>query len=200
VPRPIAGDREHGGRAPDRHGQDPRAVVVLDDDPTGTQTVYDLSVYTRWDVGTLAGALGSAGMGFYLLTNSRSMPESDAVALNRAIAANLRAASAHTGRPFTIISRSDSTLRGHFPAETDALIGPDESPPQIVLAPFFAEDFLAPPFLAPPWPPLRLATLDAGVPPARASDAPLAPHATPCPPARAATALTLRPGVPSDRA
>jgi uncharacterized protein YgbK (DUF1537 family) len=118
---------------------DPRAVVVLDDDPTGTQTVYDLSVYTRWNAETLAGALRSDGAGFYLLTNSRSLTERDAVALNRDIAAHLRAASAHTGRPFTIISRSDSTLRGHFPAETDALIGPDETPPQIVLAPFFAE-------------------------------------------------------------
>ncbi len=119
---------------------DPRAVVVLDDDPTGTQTVYDLSVYTRWDVETLAGALRSGGTGFYLLTNSRSMTERDAVALNREIAANLRVALAQTGRLLTIISRSDSTLRGHFPAETDALIGPDDDrPPQVVLAPFFAE-------------------------------------------------------------
>ncbi len=118
---------------------DPRAVVVLDDDPTGTQTVYDLSVYTRWDVETLTNAFQSDGTGFYLLTNSRSMTERDAVSLNRAIAANLRAASAQIGRPFTVISRSDSTLRGHFPAETDALIGPDDTPPQIVLAPFFAE-------------------------------------------------------------
>jgi uncharacterized protein YgbK (DUF1537 family) len=118
---------------------DPRAVVVLDDDPTGTQTVYDLSVYTRWDRETLAGALQTDGTGFYILTNSRSLPERDAVALNREIAAHLRAASAQVGRPFTIISRSDSTLRGHFPAETDALIGADDLPPQVVLAPFFAE-------------------------------------------------------------
>lgn len=119
---------------------DPHAVVVLDDDPTGTQTVYDLSVYTRWDVETLAGALREGGTGFYILTNSRSLPERDAVALNREIAANLRAASAQTTRPFTIISRSDSTLRGHFPAETDALVVADDGPaPQFVLAPFFAE-------------------------------------------------------------
>jgi uncharacterized protein YgbK (DUF1537 family) len=118
---------------------DPRAVVVLDDDPTGTQTVYDLSVYTRWDVETLANAFRSDGTGFYILTNSRSMTERDAVSLNREIAAHLRAASARTGRDFTLISRSDSTLRGHFPAETDALIEPGDTPPQIVLAPYFAE-------------------------------------------------------------
>ncbi len=118
---------------------DPRAVVVLDDDPTGTQTVYDLSVYTRWDVATLADAFRSDGAGFYLLTNSRSLAERDAVALNREIAAHLRDAAAQTGRDFTVISRSDSTLRGHFPAETDALIAPGEPSPQVILAPFFAE-------------------------------------------------------------
>ncbi|MGI8857262.1 MAG: four-carbon acid sugar kinase family protein [Thermomicrobiales bacterium] len=121
---------------------DRRAVVVLDDDPTGTQTVYDLSVYTRWDVEMLVGALGAESTGFYILTNSRSLPEREAVARNQEIAAHLRAASTQVGRPFTIISRSDSTLRGHFPAETDALIGlpPEDGPaPQIVLAPFFAE-------------------------------------------------------------
>jgi len=122
-----------------RLATDPRTVVVLDDDPTGTQTVYDLSVYTQWDVEMLTNAFRSDGTGFYLLTNSRSMTERAAVALNREIAAHLRAASARIGRPFTVISRSDSTLRGHFPAETDALIGPDDTPPQIVLAPFFAE-------------------------------------------------------------
>ena len=118
---------------------DRRAVIVLDDDPTGTQTVYDLSVYTVWDVPTLTAALRDAPTGFYLLTNSRSLPETEAVALNRAIAANLRAASTATGRPFALISRSDSTLRGHFPAETDALAAGVEPPPQFVLAPFFAE-------------------------------------------------------------
>lgn len=123
-----------------RLATDPRAVVVLDDDPTGTQTVYGLSVYTRWDTETLAGALRADDAGFYILTNSRSLPERAAVALNREVAAHLRAASALAGRPFTIISRSDSTLRGHFPAETDALIAPEDGPaPQIVLAPFFAE-------------------------------------------------------------
>ncbi len=123
----------------DHLATDLRAVVVLDDDPTGTQTVYDLSVYTVWDVPTLTAALRDARTGFYLLTNSRSLPETDAVALSREIAANLRTASVAAGRPYAIISRSDSTLRGHFPAETDALAEGEEPPPQFVLAPFFAE-------------------------------------------------------------
>jgi len=120
---------------------DHRAVVVLDDDPTGTQTVYDVSVYTRWDTDTLTDALRAGGAGFYVLTNSRSLPETKAVALNHELATHLHAASAATGRPVTLISRGDSTLRGHFPAETDALIAAfaDETPPQVLIAPFFAE-------------------------------------------------------------
>ncbi len=121
---------------------DTRAVVVLDDDPTGTQTIYDLSVYTVWDVPTLIDALRRDPHGFYILTNSRSLPEAGAVALNREVATNLRAASEATRRDVTLISRGDSTMRGHFPAETDALIAvlyADSARPQIIIAPFFAE-------------------------------------------------------------
>ncbi len=57
----------------------------------------------------------------YLLTNSRAFPPDRACALNREIGLNLTRASALTGRALAIISRSDSTLRGHFPHKTDAL-------------------------------------------------------------------------------
>lgn len=135
-----------------RNANDPRAVVVLDDDPTGTQTVYDVSVYTHWDVDTLTAALREERTGFYVLTNSRGLPEAEAVALNRELATNLRTATNLIGRPVTLVSRGDSTLRGHYPAETDALAlgmagtvattGMFSVPtalPQVVLAPFFAE-------------------------------------------------------------
>jgi len=98
-------------------------MVVLDDDPTGTQTVYDTPVLTRWDKATLTREFSNGMPLFYLLTNSRSMSERDASALNTEIAVNLSVASSVTGRRFMVISRSDSTLRGHFPAETDALSG-----------------------------------------------------------------------------
>jgi len=69
----------------------------------------------------LAEALKNEPGLFYLLTNSRSMPESDAVQLNRETAQQLVAASQATGIDFVIASRSDSTLRGHYPAEIFAL-------------------------------------------------------------------------------
>ena len=100
---------------------DGRRVAVLDDDPTGTQTVHGVPVLTTWSVEDLRWALGQPSPTFYVLTNSRSLPEDEAAAMNREISANLAAASEGTGTGFVVTSRGDSTLRGHFPAETDAL-------------------------------------------------------------------------------
>ena len=99
------------------------SLVVLDDDPTGTQTVHNTPVLTRWDTATLEREFRNKVPLFYLLTNSRGMCERDAMIINTEIARNLSMASSLTGRRFIVISRSDSTLRGHYPAETDALAG-----------------------------------------------------------------------------
>ncbi len=98
-----------------------RKLVVIDDDPTGTQTVHDVELLTTWNTETLAEVLQEERQLFYLLTNSRSMPESDAVRLNQETAQQLVAASQATHSDFVIASRSDSTLRGHYPAEIFAL-------------------------------------------------------------------------------
>ncbi|MCO8121972.1 hypothetical protein NHH03_09510 [Stieleria sp. TO1_6] len=98
-----------------------RCVVVLDDDPTGTQTVYDTPVLTTWDLPTLTDQLRRDDRMFYVLTNSRALTQPQAIDLARQIGANLLAASQRVGRPLTVISRSDSTLRGHYPAEVDAV-------------------------------------------------------------------------------
>ena len=108
-------------------------VFVLDDDPTGTQTVRDTVVLTEWLPAALVRELKNADPVCYLLTNSRSVGVAQAVALNREIAQNLRSASQAVGRPYAVISRSDSTLRGHYPAETDALAQASASPVDGVL-------------------------------------------------------------------
>jgi len=95
-------------------------LVVLDDDPTGTQTVHDVPVLTTWDVATLRAEFAQPGPCFYILTNSRSLAPDAAFELNRTLARNLKAA-VPTRSGFTVFSRSDSTLRGHFPLETDVL-------------------------------------------------------------------------------
>lgn len=117
-----------------------RTLVVLDDDPTGTQTVHSLPVLTRWDVDVLAAELAAKRPCFYILTNSRSLPGPAAAALNREIGQNLRAASQRAGRSFSVVSRSDSTLRGHFPGEVDALAETLETPVDgRLIIPFFLE-------------------------------------------------------------
>ena len=95
-------------------------TVVLDDDPTGTQTVHDVPVLTEWSVNALRRELLTSPA-FYVLTNSRSMPLARAQALNLELGRNLRTAAEAANCAFSVISRGDSTLRGHFPGETDAL-------------------------------------------------------------------------------
>jgi len=115
-------------------------VVVLDDDPTGTQTVRDIPVLTSWDVAELEEELKGAFPAFYILTNSRSLTEPQACDLAVEIGTNLKQASENTAIRVVVISRSDSTLRGHFPAEVDAgarVLG-KEGLPYLVL-PFFLE-------------------------------------------------------------
>ena len=97
-----------------------RRVVVLDDDPTGVQSVHGVPVLTTWAVDELRRAFEQTSSTFYILTNSRSLAEEEAIALNREIARNLSEA-AEAATDFDVVSRSDSTLRGHYPAETDAL-------------------------------------------------------------------------------
>lgn len=115
-------------------------VAVLDDDPTGTQTVHDTPVLTRWLPEALEAELAGAHTAFYLLTNSRSLPPGRAEALSAEIGAGLAEAARRTGARVVAVSRSDSTLRGHFPGEVAALagaLGYGDAP--WVLAPFFEE-------------------------------------------------------------
>jgi uncharacterized protein YgbK (DUF1537 family) len=98
-----------------------RKVVVLDDDPTGSQSVYAIPVLTGWTVNDLQAELENDLPAFFILTNSRSFLSEEAVQMNREIGENLALAAERARRPFTVISRSDSTMRGHFPAEVDAL-------------------------------------------------------------------------------
>jgi uncharacterized protein YgbK (DUF1537 family) len=96
-------------------------IAVIDDDPTGTQTVADVPLVTSWGEPELEWAMARATPLFGVLTNSRALPEDEARAISRTIAERLVAVSRRLGFGLRVISRSDSTLRGHFPAEPDAL-------------------------------------------------------------------------------
>ncbi len=122
---------------------DPTHFIVLDDDPTGVQTVHDVTVYTDWSVESLKAGLREDNKLFYVLTNSRGLTVDETTAVHREIAANAALASRETGVPYLFMSRSDSTLRGHFPLETDLLRQGMEADGMTVdgevLCPFFKE-------------------------------------------------------------
>ncbi len=98
-----------------------RKIVVLDDDPTGVQTVNNVYVYTSWDRETLLNAFQAPEKMFFVLTNSRGLTAPESEMQHREIAENLAAVSAETGKKFILLSRGDSTLRGHWPMETEVL-------------------------------------------------------------------------------
>lgn len=98
-----------------------RKIVVLDDDPTGVQTVHGVSVYTSWDKESLTAGFAEPGRLFFVLTNSRGMAQAETAKVHQAIGQTLAEVARHAGKDYILISRSDSTLRGHFPLETETL-------------------------------------------------------------------------------
>ncbi|MFE4107217.1 four-carbon acid sugar kinase family protein [Almyronema epifaneia] len=97
-------------------------IIVLDDDPTGSQTVHSCLLLLRWDVDTLCVGLQDSSPIFFILTNTRALPTAEADAVTREVCRNLKTAIAQVGlQDYLVVSRSDSTLRGHYPVETDAI-------------------------------------------------------------------------------
>ena len=101
--------------------KDYHKIVVLDDDPTGVQTVHGVSVYTTWDVDSLCAAMQEDRKLFYILTNSRGLVARETEKLHHEIVRNVYDAARKCGKEPIFISRSDSTLRGHYPLETDII-------------------------------------------------------------------------------
>lgn len=103
-------------------------IIVLDDDPTGSQTVHSCLLLMRWDVDTLRIGLQDDSPIFFILTNTRSLTPESAASVTREVCQNLKIALKAAGiNDFLVVSRSDSTLRGHYPVETDVIaqeIGP----------------------------------------------------------------------------
>lgn len=98
-----------------------KKIVVLDDDPTGVQTVHDISVYTNWEKDSIRQGFEEENNLFYVLTNSRGFTVEQTTKAHNEIAAVVDEAAKETGKEYIFISRSDSTLRGHFPLETEIL-------------------------------------------------------------------------------
>jgi uncharacterized protein YgbK (DUF1537 family) len=98
-----------------------RKIIVLDDDPTGVQTVHGIPVYTGWTAEDIEAGFDEPGALFFILTNSRGMTAAETAAVHGEIGKTIARTAQKKPRDFIIISRSDSTLRGHYPLETQTL-------------------------------------------------------------------------------
>lgn len=121
-----------------------RKIIVLDDDPTGIQAVHGIMVYTDWSLKTLEEAFENKQNMFFVLTNSRSFSVAKTKVIHREIAENISRIAEKTQQKFIIVSRSDSTLRGHYPTETQILKDVMEMSSGMkfdgeIICPFFSE-------------------------------------------------------------
>lgn len=98
-----------------------RKIIVLDDDPTGIQTVHGVYVYTDWTEESIRAGFADGNPMFFLLTNSRGLTAAETKKVHWEIGKRIARISRETDIPFLLISRGDSTLRGHYPLETDTL-------------------------------------------------------------------------------
>lgn len=121
-----------------------KKIIVLDDDPTGVQTVHDVSVYTDWSKESIEKGFMEENAMFFILTNSRGFTAEETEKAHKEIALNITEVAKKLNKDFIVISRSDSTLRGHYPLETKVLKETIEANSEIkyngeVLMPFFKE-------------------------------------------------------------
>jgi uncharacterized protein YgbK (DUF1537 family) len=122
----------------------PGKVIALDDDPTGVQTVHGIHVYTHWDEESISKGFDNPEKLFFILTNSRAFSKEKTVEVHQTIAHRIARISQEKQIPFLLISRGDSTLRGHYPLETDTLrkVLEEESGYTVdgeILCPYFQE-------------------------------------------------------------
>lgn len=101
-------------------------VVFLEDDSTGVQKSHDVYLLTDYsDTGIHSGLDAARKAGHrlvFILTNSRALTGTQAEELNRNIATTLMDIAQREKITIRLGSRSDSTLRGHFPLEPFVLL------------------------------------------------------------------------------
>lgn len=121
-----------------------KKIIVLDDDPTGVQTIHDINVYTDWNIESIRKGFKEENKMFFILTNSRSFTVDETTKCHKEIIERVEQVSKETGIRYMIVSRGDSTLRGHYPLETDILREGFEKSEEKkidgeILCPFFKE-------------------------------------------------------------
>jgi len=105
-------------------------IIIIDDDPTGSQTVHGCTLILKWDYDTLLKSLQGSSNLLFILANTRSLSEQDLKIRLKEICSSLKDVmnnSLFMEEEFVVISRGDSTLRGHNfiePFIINELLGP----------------------------------------------------------------------------
>ncbi|MFE7416803.1 four-carbon acid sugar kinase family protein [Rhodococcus sp. NPDC057529] len=123
----------------DRMMRSHRRILVLDDDPTGSQTAAGVPIATDFSAESIEWALREAAPTAFVLTNARALDENTTRELTRSIARTATTVAERLGLALSIVSRSDSTLRGHFPVDVDVLteVSAAGTPHVLVLCPAY---------------------------------------------------------------
>lgn len=121
-----------------------RKIAVLDDDPTGVQTVHDVHVYTDWTSESLKEAMGEENAMFFILTNSRSFSAQRTEKEHEILVRRALEAAGQAGKDLLFVARGDSTLRGHYLLEPQIIRKTLEQETGkkvhgLVICPFFRE-------------------------------------------------------------
>jgi len=91
-------------------------IIIFDDDPTGSQTVYGCPLLLNWDEQTQEKAFAKSSPLIFILANTRSLSSGLAVKKTREICSSIKKFFLRKGYSkddYFYISRGDSTLRGH---------------------------------------------------------------------------------------
>ena len=90
-------------------------IIVIDDDPTGSQLVHDCLLLLNWNYETLLKGLLSKSNLLFILANTRSLSEKEVKKRLQEICNNLHKVSIENNIQHNLlfVSRGDSTLRGH---------------------------------------------------------------------------------------
>ncbi|HBU26290.1 MAG TPA: hypothetical protein DEB19_02950 [Synechococcales bacterium UBA8138] len=96
-------------------------IIVFDDDPTGSQTVHGCSLLLNFSSSNLAAGLADPSALLFLITNSRALEPEQVRDQLQLICARLKPLLENYQRPWLVVSRGDSTLRGHTPLEQELI-------------------------------------------------------------------------------
>ena len=121
-----------------------KKIFLMDDDPTGGQTVRNVAMLSDWSVESLEKELHSDELATFIQVNTRAYQENKVKNIIKEVTSNILEAMSRSLKDSVVIFRSDSTLRGHFPLEMDVFSDTvksinNETYDALIFIPFFIQ-------------------------------------------------------------